>query len=122
MPQPTVLVLSIDPLAGALLGAAIELAGGRPLFPADGERPRDALLRLRPAHVLVDCDDEGSCAEGFLGPVLMTGARVTIFGSPRARRDVRELADRIGVRLLDLPAELEELPSLLEPVLDGPRG
>lgn len=118
MPQPTVLVLSADPLASALLGAAIELAGGRPVFLGESEGRRDALLRLRPAHVLVDCDDEGACAESFLGPVLMTGARVTIFGSPRARRDVREFAERIGVRLLELPGDVAELPGLLEPALN----
>jgi len=118
MPQPTVLVLSTDPLASALLAAAIELAGGRPLFPGEAEPPRDALLRLRPAHVLVDCDDEDACGEAFLGPALMTGARVTIFGSPRARRDVRDLAERIGVQLLELPADAAELPALFEPALD----
>ena len=118
MPHSTVLVLSTDPLASALLGAAIELSGGTPLFLGERERPRDALLRLRPAHVLVDCDDEDACAEAFLGPVLMTGARVTIFGSPRARRDVRDLAERVGVRLLELPADVADLPSLLEPALD----
>src|SRR4029077_4532677 len=51
-----VLVLSSDPLAAALPGAAIELAGHAPTFQQADESPRGALLRLRPALVVIDCD------------------------------------------------------------------
>ena len=51
---PTALVLSDDPLAAALVAAAIEHYGVRPVFAAAGESPRDALRRLRPRVVLVD--------------------------------------------------------------------
>lgn len=119
--SPSVLILAADPMAAALVGAAIELAGGRPLYPGAGERPRDALLRHRPALVLVDCDDETSCADAFLGPVLMTGARVAVFGSARSRRDVSELVARLGVRALRLPADVATVEALLETLLEARR-
>src|SRR6478609_8179413 len=56
-----VLVLSSDPLAAALLGAAIELAGLAPRFPQSAESPRNALLRVRPRLVFIDCDHEDGC-------------------------------------------------------------
>lgn len=116
-PPPTVLIFSHDPMAGALVGAAVELAGALPLFPAPGERPREALLRQRPSVVLVDCDDEHSCADAFLGPVMMTGARVVVFSSHRSTRDVSELVARLGVRAVRLPITADELAALLGELL-----
>jgi hypothetical protein len=103
--QPPVLVFSTDPFAAALIGAAVELAGASPVFPSPVEQPRDALLRLRPAMVFIDCDDDRACAENFLGPVMMTGANVVVFRSRRSRRDVVQLVNRLGVRTISLPED-----------------
>jgi len=108
-----VLVLSSDPLAAALLGAAIELAGLAPRFPQSAESPRNALLRVRPRLVLIDCDHEDACTEAFVGPALMTGSQVLLFRSRRTRRDVSEMVDRLGLRTVDMPREHQSLTSLL---------
>lgn len=113
MPAPSALIFSTDPLAAALLGAVIELAGARPVFGAPGERARDALLRVRPVLALVDCDDEDTCTEGFLGPALMTGASVVVFSSQRSERDMTSLIMRLGVRSLRLPEDTDELGTLV---------
>jgi hypothetical protein len=113
-----VLVLSSDPLAAALLGAAIELAGYAPHFPSSSESPRTALLRARPRLVVVDCDHEEACSDGFIGPALMTGSRVLLFRSPRTRREVSELSTRIGLRVAELPMEHEPLSQMLRQMLD----
>jgi hypothetical protein len=118
MAQPPVLIISIDPLTAALLGAAIELAGASPVFPTHAEAPRDALRRLRPAMVFVDCEDERSCADTFLGPVMMTGAIVVVFRSSRARHDVSELANRLGIRSITLPDDGELIHSLVGECLE----
>jgi hypothetical protein len=112
-----VLVLSSDPLAAALLGAAIELAGYAPHFPYSSESPRTALLRARPRLVVVDCDHEEACSDGFIGPALMTGSRVLLFRSPRTRREVSELSTRIGLRVAELPMEHEPLSRMLGQML-----
>src|SRR6478609_2206553 len=108
-----VLVLSSDPLAAALLGAAIELAGHAPRFPQSAESPRDALLRVRPRLVVIDCDHEDACCEAFVGPALMTGSQVVLFRSRRTRRDVGEMAERLGLRTVDMPREHGSLTELL---------
>ncbi|PYP81596.1 MAG: hypothetical protein DMD35_01080 [Gemmatimonadetes bacterium] len=110
------LVLSSDPLAAALLGAAIELAGHAPRFPQSDEAARDALLRLRPRLVLVDCDHD-ACSDEFIGPALTEGSRVLLFRSRRTRRDVRELTERLGLRVVEMPTEHETLTPLLDEML-----
>ena len=112
-----VLVLSSDPLAAALLGAAIELAGYALRFPDPSESPRTALLRARPRLVVVDCDHEEACSDAFIGPALMTGSRVLLFRSPRTRRDVSELSTRIGLRVAEMPMAHEPLTRLLRQML-----
>jgi hypothetical protein len=113
-----VLILSSDPLAAALLGAAVELAGHAPSFPGEGEPPRAALRRLRPRLVLVDCDHEDGCSDTFIGPAIMTGAKVLLFRSRRSTRDIADLAARMQVRLVELPMEGDRLMLVVGELLD----
>jgi hypothetical protein len=112
-----VLVLSSDPLAAALVGAAIELAGHAPRFPKSDEAARSALLRVRPRLVIIDCDHEDACSDSFIGPALMTGSRVLLIRSRRTRRDASELSGRLGLRVLEMPMEHEPLTRLLHQML-----
>lgn len=113
MTVPEVLILSTEPLAGALLGAAVELAGFAPVFPAGEESPRDALRRVRPAVVLIDCDHEDACTDAFFGPAMMLGARAAVFTSTRSRRVLAPIAEQFGVRAFGMPIELDELAEIL---------
>jgi hypothetical protein len=117
--RSAVLIFSEDPLAAALIGAAVELIAFAPGFPGDGEPARDALLRHRPGLVLIDCDHETACSPSFFGPVMMTGGRVLLFGSRRTRRDTTALADRFGLRAITLPADLETIATLLRAELEA---
>ena len=113
-----VLVLSSDPLAAALLGAAIELAGFAPHFPHSNESARVALLRARPRLVVVDCDHEEGCSDAFIGPALMTGSRVLLFRSRRTKHDASELSTRLGLSVAEMPMDHGPLSRLLHRVLD----
>jgi hypothetical protein len=117
--RSAVLIFSEDPLAAALIGAAVELVGFEPVFPTDGEPARDALLRLRPRLVLVDCDHEAACAPSFFGPAMMTGARLLLVGSHRSRRDATSLADRFGLRALILPADVAAFAEVVRTELEA---
>jgi hypothetical protein len=112
-----VLILSSDPLAAALLGAAVELAGHIPHFKRNDESSRAVLLRVRPRLALIDCDHEESCSDEFVGPAIMTGARILLFRSARTTRDMHEFADRLSLRIVDMPAEHLQLTSILEEML-----
>jgi hypothetical protein len=113
-----VLVLSSDPLAAALLGAAIELAGFAPHFPYSNESARIALVRARPRLVVVDCDHEEGCSDAFVGPALMTGSRVLLFRSRRTKRDASELSTRLGLSVAEMPMDHGPLSRLLHRMLD----
>jgi len=104
-----VLILSADALAAALLGAAVQLAGHQPHFLAPREVPRDALRRVRPAVILVDCDHEGACVESFVGPALMTGARLLLFDSRRHGDRGITVARRLGLDVVHLPDDQDVL-------------
>ena len=116
-----VLIVATDPLAGALLGAAVELAGYLPVFPREGESARDALRRAKPCAILVDCDSDDACSESFFGPALMLGATIAIFTSSRSRRTLEPIAARYGVRLFEVPIEFADLKALLDDCARTPR-
>lgn len=114
-----VLVLSRDPLAAALIGAATELAGFEARYPSSTENPREALLRTRPRVVVVDCDHEAA-SESFFGPALMAGAQIAVFSSPRSERASEPIAESYRIRTLRLPVDVEVIGRLLdECVRDG---
>jgi hypothetical protein len=118
MLRSAVLIFSEDPLAAALLGAAVELAGFEPAFPRNTDAPREALLRERPRLVLVDCD-HAACDQSFFGPVMMTGARVMILGSRRSHRGADAVAKRFGLRAVSLPSDAESIAELLRAELEA---
>lgn len=114
-----VLVLSTDDLAGALLAALAESAGLSPVFADASETPRDALRRLRPALVLVDCEHETACTEQFLGPVRMMGATALVFGRGADAEKLRGVADQHRVRVFTLPIDADELNRTIRDALNG---
>jgi hypothetical protein len=107
------LILSPDPLAGALLGAAVEVAGFRAEFARSDESLRASLTRVRPSHVLIDCDDPNSRDESALGPALMTGVRLFFFGSAPKTNDLIAIASRYQARLVVLPDDVDRLHDIL---------
>jgi len=104
-----VLILSTDALAAALIGAAVELAGHQPHFPGPNETARDALRRARSRVVVVDCDHDSACTDAFLGPALMTGARLVLFHSGRNGDGGLDVARRLGLDVVHLPEDYERL-------------
>lgn len=108
-----VLIFSTDALAAALIGGAVDLAGYGAVFPLDGESPRDAVMRLRPAAALVDCDHAEACTEAFFGPAMMVGARVAVFSSSRSVRTLHPIAAEFDVTLFSMPVDVAQLAALL---------
>lgn len=117
MSRHAVLILSSDALAAALLGAAVELSGYQPHFARQAEPARSALLRVRPRLVLIDCDHEESCSDEFVGPALMTGSTVLLFRSRRTEQNRDEFAERIALRVIDMPLDHRELTTVLREAL-----
>ena len=119
MSRQAVLIISSDPLAAALLGAAVELAEHMPHFVRADERARAALLRVRPRLVLIDCDHEEACTDEFVGPAIMTGAQLVLFRSNRSIADRTDFSQRFDLRIVDMPKEHGEITDILREALDG---
>lgn len=109
MSRNDVLIISTDPLAAALLGAAVELVGHQPRFSEPDEAPREALRRVRPRAVLIDGEHADACTESFIGPALMTGARLLVFEAGGGDKRGAALARRAGIDVVRLPDEHDKL-------------
>ena len=119
--QAAALILSPDALGAALLGAAVEVSGVTVGFPGENETPRDALRRMRPSYVLIDCDDPTASDESLIGPALMTGARIFLFGADGRMRLRKHLAIRFHMGVIVLPNDTERIASILgTPTADAP--
>lgn len=106
-PAPAVLlVVAAEPVLAALLGAFVELDGAEVTFPQEGETVRDALRRTRPRALLCDLErlDEES-----VGPAMMLGVRVILFGPEAKRRELVAAAARLDVDCLVVPSGLERI-------------
>lgn len=113
MTRTIILIVSADTLGAALLGGAVELAGLEARYPQPDETARVALRRTRPAAVLIDCGHAEACAESFIGPALMTGARVILFRSPRADTAIPASVATLGLPTLELPRDAGRLAEML---------
>ena len=117
--RSAVLILSSDPMTAALVGAAMEATGAGAVFARHDESPREALLRTRPAVVAIDCEHDEACSEAFLGPVVMTGAAVAVFGPPRLSRDLLGASRRFSIAAFCLPDDQEQLLELVRRAVHG---
>ena len=98
-------------MTGALIGSLVEVSGFQPIFPSPTEDVEDAIARIRPNVVLVDCDagDEERCIE----PVAAYGGAVVLFSTWRSDADVGTVASRRGLRHFSLPIQWAEFRRLL---------
>ena len=89
-----------------------------PHFVRADERARAALMRVRPRLVLIDCDHTEACSDEFVGPAIMTEARVILFRSNRSAEDQHDLSERLGLRILNMPTEHEAVTSVIKEAVD----
>lgn len=114
MRSSSVLILSDDPLLAALLGVLADMLGHTPKFADAGERPEDALARVRPVFVvLLDASLDAAASDLFFAraaqrrlgvAVLATGGHAELAGRARAR----------GVPWFDVPSDVDQFARVLE--------
>lgn len=109
----TALIISPDPLGAALLGAATELAGCRVAYVQEEESVPDAIRRVKPVAVLLDATHPIVSEPASLGPALMTGASIILYGSAARLRDLTMLVTTSRASTIALPDGIGELPALL---------
>lgn len=99
----------------ALLGMLVELAQYAPVFAEAGERPEDAIDRVRPAFVvLVDDLLEAARSDLFFARAARRRIGVAIFGRQGAGRELAAHARSRGIPAFELPTDAERLARVIE--------
>jgi hypothetical protein len=109
-----VLILTPQPLAGALLAMLVELADLEPVFVEPDERPENALVRMRPILVvIVDGQVEAYRSDLFLARAQNHGVGVAAFGLS-AKDETADWARQRGLPYLELPTDAEAFGRTLD--------
>lgn len=109
-----VLILTPQPMAGALLGMLVELAQLEPVFVQPDERPEDVLNRALPVMViLADGAIDAYRSDLFLARAQHRGVGVAVFGLG-GKAETADWAKRRGIPYLELPSDAEAFGRLLD--------
>jgi DNA-binding NtrC family response regulator len=109
-----VLIVAREPVIAALLGMLLELDDFEPVYAAVGERPEDALARVRPPLVVVlDGELDAARSDLFFARALTAHAKVVLFSEPFAPSDVRAVARERGVPFFGMPVDRATLAGVV---------
>lgn len=108
-----VLILAREEVVAALLGLMVELRGLQPRFLGKAESIQDAIGCLSFYAVVIDCDHP-DCTSQLLDTVRITGVLPILFSPSRMQSEVREVAERHGLRSFALPTDPETFGRMLE--------
>ena len=111
-PNKTVLIVSDDATAAALLGGLVEILGYRVWF-ARVAGAEDAIRRAKPRVCLLDCESKG-CDEAMIARLLMRGVSVVLVGPRALLEEMRGLAERHGAERVFTPPEPGPLGEALD--------
>lgn len=117
MPRNTgkVLILSPHVMTAALVGWYVELARLEPAFAAPGERPEDALTRVKPLLVvLIDVEAQDAISDLFAVRALKREIGIAVFSGSGEEISARDWAGRHGLPFFRLPVDLEAFGRVLD--------
>ncbi len=118
--QTQVLILARESVIAALIGMLLELENYQPVFAAPGERPEDAIRRLRPTLVvMLDGALDEAKSDLFYARAAAAGARLVLFSEPVAVDEIRAVARERRVAFLAMPADRAMLSQVLDRVVNG---
>lgn len=109
-----VLILTPQPMTGALLGMLVELSQLEPVFAGTNERPEEALTRHVPLLVIIaDGDVDSFRSDLFLARAQHRGIGVVVFGISH-RGETPSWAQERGLQYLELPTDAEAFGRILD--------
>lgn len=107
-----VLILAREELISALLGLLVETAGHSVVFAKPDESSEEAMLRLGPQVVIVDCDHR-DCTGDLVKAANALGARLILFSASREPDYVRKVAGPSSSQSFTFPIEPPRLDSMI---------
>ena len=111
-----VLIIAGDPMVAALLGMLLDPGRHEPVYPQPGERPEDAIARLRPpVAILLDGELESAHSDLFLARADRAHATLLLFAPPSSGGAVvRAMAAERGMPCFSLPVDRAALTRILD--------
>ena len=101
-------------MALALLGLLVELANYTPIFAQKGERPEEALARIRPVLVvLIDDTLEAARSDVFFARAAQQRSPIAIFPGRRSRRELMARIGERGIPYFELPSDAADLARVI---------
>jgi CheY-like chemotaxis protein len=121
MNQPsTVLLLSDDPVAAALLGLLVESAGYSAAFMAPGEPPDAALARVRPLFVvLLDGSLRAARSDLFFGRAAQRRVGLAVLSGPEGDAGLAAWARERDVPCFDVPTGTDQFARVIEAAVES---
>lgn len=107
-----VLILAREELISALLGLLVETTGHTVSFAEPEERAEDAMRRIGPQVVIVDCDHR-DCTDDLVQAANEVGARLILFSASREPEYVRKAAAPARLQFFTFPIEAPRLDSII---------
>jgi hypothetical protein len=115
---PTVLIVSNDATAAALLGGLVETFGYGVAFTSVLDA-NDSMRRTRPRVCLLDCEND-ACDEAAVARVMMRGVAVVLVGPRSLLAGMKEIVARYGAEVVFSPAAPEPLGEVLHRAVRRP--
>ena len=113
MSEPVlVLILAQEELISALLGLLVETTGHVVAFAKGGESSQEAMRRLLPKVIIVDCDHR-DCTGDLVKVANEIGARLILFSASREADYVRRVAAPSRSQSFTFPIEPPRLDSMI---------
>lgn len=117
-----VLILSPHVMTAALVGWYVELAKLEPAFAAPGERPEDAMSRIKPLLiVLIDVESRDAISDLFAARALRREIGLAVFSGSTDDGAERSWATRHDLPYFRLPVDLEAFGRILDRAARGAR-
>ena len=115
----TILVIAKEPLIQTLMCSLVDLSGHRAAQPRSAETIAEALARVRPQLLLLDCEHDDACEDDAYRAAASVGAAVLLFTPSRSHAEVADLAAERGLRSMALPIRLHEFSETLQSSLSA---
>lgn len=107
--RTVVLVMTENAALERMLFGLLDAAGCEPALPGIDERATGALMRVRPAAVLLDCEHPAAVSDRFYDFADEHGIGVLVYGRDLMEVDVELIARQQNVCSLPLPASSQRL-------------
>jgi DNA-binding NtrC family response regulator len=112
-----ILIVGREAVISALVGSLIELAGHHPTFAEPGEATMEAMGRVVPDLLLLDCSHDDACVASLYEHAVGMHTPILLFTPARGCPAGEQFAAARGVATLALPAQADIVSRAIDEAL-----